>query len=198
MTTQQILNLTQKELERMTEKELRKAVSVLRSTSRKRYERLVEADVYSQSAIALHRSSSGGIFSDGIMGIFPSVKNMDTITLLNEQKRYKQFLMSKTSTVKGARKTTNKTKKLIEDLSGGKEFTDEEITEIFVMADELKNEMNVLQSSTDRISAISEVYDPDLSKDEIMTRAREKMVEIYENDNPTIGESGLYPSKYID
>ena len=191
MTTQQILNLTQRELERMTEKELRQAVSVLRSTSRKRYERLVEADVYSQSAIALHRSSGSG-------GVFPTLKNMDTITLLNEQKRYKQFLMSKTSTVKGARKTKNKTKNLIEDLSGGKDFTDEEITEIFLMADELKNEMNVLQSSTDRISAISEVYDPDLSKDEIMTRAREKMVEIYENDNPTIGEFGLYPSKYID
>lgn len=191
MTTQQILNLTQRELERMTEKELRQAVSVLRSTSRKRYERLVEADVYSQSAIALHRSSGSG-------GVFPTVKNMDTITLLNEQKRYKQFLTSKTSTVKGARKTQNKTKNLIEDLSGGKEFTDEEITEIFLMADELKNEMNVLQSSTDRISAISEVYDPELSKEEIMTRAREKMVEIYENDNPTIGEFGLYPSKYID
>lgn len=191
MTTQQILNLTQKELERMTEKELRQAVSVLRSTSRKRYERLVESDVYSQSAIALHRSSGSG-------GIFPTVKNMDSITLLNEHKRYKQFLMSKTSTVGGARKTKNKTKNLIEDLSGGKDFTDEEITEIFLMADELKNEMNVLQSSTDRISAISEVYDPDLSKDEILNRAREKMVEIYENDNPTIGEFGLYPSRYID
>lgn len=191
MTTQQILNLTQRELERMTEKELRQAVSVLRSTSRKRYERIVEADVYSQSAIALHRSSGNG-------GVFPTVKNMDSITLLNEHKRYKQFLMSKTSTVGGARKTKNKTKNLIEDLSGGKEFTDEEITEIFLMADELKNEMNVLQSSTDRISAISEVYDPDLSKDEIITRARKKMVEIYENDNPTIGEFGLYPSKYID
>lgn len=191
MTTQQILNLTQRELERMTEKELRQAVSVLRSTSRKRYERIVEADVYSQSAIALHRSSGSG-------GIFPTVKNMDSITLLNEHKRYKQFLISKTSTVGGARKTKNKTKNLIEDLSGGKEFTDEEITEIFLMADELKNEMNVLQSSTDRISAISEVYDPDLSKDEILNRAREKMVEIYENDNPTIGEFGLYPSRYID
>ena len=191
MTTNQILNLTQRELERMTEKELRQAVSVLRSTSRKRYERLVEADVYSQSAIALHRSSGSG-------GIFPTVAKMDIITLVNEQKRYKQFLMSKTSTVTGARKTENKTKKLVEDLSGGKEFTDEEITEIFVMADELKNEMNVLQSSTDRISAISEVYDPDLSKEEILTRAREKMVEIYENENPTIGEFGLYPSRYID
>lgn len=191
MTTQQILNLTQRELERMTEKELRQAVSVLRSTSRKRYERIVEADVYSQSAIALHRSSGSG-------GVFPTVKNMDSITLLNEHKRYKQFLMSKTSTVGGARKTKNKTKNLIEDLSGGKEFTDEEITEIFLMADELKNEMNVLQSSTDRISAISEVYDPDLSKDEILTRAREKMVEAYENDNPTIGEFGLYPSRYVD
>lgn len=191
MTTQQILNLTQRELERMTEKELRQAVSVLRSTSRKRYERLVEADVYSQSAIALHRSSGSG-------GIFPTVKNMDSITLLNEHKRYKQFLMSKTSTVGGARKTKNKTKNLIEDLSGGKDFTDEEITEIFLMADELKNEMNVLQSSTDRISAISEVYDPDLSKDEILNRAREKMVEIYENENPTVGEFGLYPSRYVD
>lgn len=191
MTTQQILNLTQRELERMTEKELRQAVSVLRSTSRKRYERLVEADVYSQSAIALHRSSGSG-------GIFPTVAKMDTITLLNEQKRYKQFLISKTSTVTGAHKAENKTKKLVEDLSGGKEFTDEEITEIFVMADELKNEMNVLQSSTDRISAISEVYDPDLTKEEIMSRAREKMVEIYENENPTIGEFGLYPSRYID
>lgn len=191
MTTQQILNLTQRELERMTEKELIQAVSVLRSTSRKRYERIVEADVYSQSAIALHRSSGSG-------GIFPTVRNMDTITLLNEHKRYKQFLMSKTSTVTGARKTKNKTKNLIEDLSGGKNFTDEEITEIFLMADELKNEMNVLQSSTDRISAISEVYDPDLSKEEILTRAREKMVETYENDNPTIREFGLYPSRYID
>lgn len=187
MKTENLLNYTQRQLERMTEKELRKTVSTLRSTSRKRYERIVEADVYSQSAIALWKASGGG-------DIFPTIKGMDSTSLINEYKRYKQFIKSKTSTVTGARKSEKQSKKLIKDISGGKEFTDEETTEIFLMADELKNEINVLQSSTDRISAISEVYNPNLSKEEILQKAREKMVEQYEEQNPT-SPLAIYPSR---
>lgn len=189
MKTESLLNYTQRQLERMTEKELRQTVSTLRSTSRKRYERIVEADVYSQSAQALWRASGGN-------DIFPTIKGMDATSLLNEYKRYVSFLKSKTSTVRGAKKSTSQSKQLVEDLSGGKEFTDEETTEIFLLADELKNEINLLQSSTDRISAISEVYNPNLTKKEIMEKAREIMVNRYEEQHPTTPLAVL-PSKAI-
>lgn len=189
MKTENLLNYTQRQLEKMTEKELRQTVSTLRSTSRKRYERLVEADVYSQSAHALWSASGGG-------DIFPTIKGMDTTSLLNEYKRYVSFLKSKTSTVKGARKSTTQAKQFIEDLSGGQQFTDEETTEIYLMADELKKEMNLLQSSTDRISAIIEVYKPNLFKNEIIEKAREIMVNRYEEQHPTTPLAVL-PSKAI-
>lgn len=189
MKTKDTLELSQRQLEKMGDKELRRVVSTMRSTSRKRYERIVESEVYSQAAVALLKSSKGDT-------VLPTVAGMDRITLLNEYKRYKQFLTSKTSTVTGARKVENKTKSMINDLSGGKNFTDEEVTELFIIADELKNEMNFLQSSTDRISAVAEVYDPSKTKDEIMQQAKNVMVSNYERENPTNNEPiAIYPSR---
>lgn len=189
MKTKDTLELSQRQLEKMGDKELRRVVSTMRSTSRKRYERIVESEVYSQAAVALLKSSKGDT-------VLPSVAGMDRISLLNEYKRYKQFLTSKTSTVTGARKVENKTKSMINDLSGGKNFTDEEVTELFIIADELKNEMNFLQSSTDRISAVAEVYDPSKTKDEIMQQAKNVMVSNYERENPTNNEPiAIHPSR---
>lgn len=189
-TTNQLLNYTQRQLEKLTDKELRQAVSTLRSTSRKRYERIVESEVYSQSATALWKSSGGG-------DIFLTIRGMDRTSLYNEYKKYTKFIKSKTSTVKGARTAERSAKNLVEDLSGRRDFSDAEITEIYEMADALKTDtINTIMSSTDRISAVSEVYEPNLSKTEIMERARKRMQEQYESENPT-EPLAIYPSRSI-
>lgn len=98
MKTSEILKLNQRELQNLTDRELRQAVSTLRSTSRKRYERLTETDVYSPSQNALLKGA------EGRTAIFTPIKDLDETQLINEFKRYKGFLQSQTSTVTGARK----------------------------------------------------------------------------------------------
>lgn len=176
MKTNQLLNLTIKDVSKMTEKELRQSVSVLRSTARKRYERLEKAGLYTQPMRTLSRKSPND------ESVLPTVSGMDKITLRNEFKRYKAFLESKTSTVSGAKRVEQATRKMIEDVTGRNDFTDEEMTDILSMADEisLTEEIGKIQSSTERISAISQEYTRSKSKDEILKGAKERLENAYE------------------
>ena len=107
MTTQQILSLSIRDINKMTEKELRQAVSTLRSTGRKRYERIVESEVYSPAIKSLWHGAKGDV-------IFPTVRGMDSTTLKNEFKRYKSFLEKKTSTVAGAKRYEKAQQEVVE------------------------------------------------------------------------------------
>lgn len=100
MTTEQILQMNIKQLEKLTPQELRQSVSTLRSTSRKRYERVVESELYSPSVESLRKSATQEIFTP--------LRELADEQLINEFKRYRQFLKAPTSTVGGARKSNKK------------------------------------------------------------------------------------------
>lgn len=178
MITQQLLNKTQREVTNMTEAELRKAVSVLRSTARKRYERLVESETYSPAAQYMVKSARGQY-------VLPTVKNLSVSELKNEYKRYKTFLQMKTSTVSGTKKAKKAQKEATETLIG-RELTDEEITDLWQMVDELQNTdvggvLNYKQIS-ETVGDIM-IEHPDFSKVDILDLARNRLVEIYENES---------------
>lgn len=176
MTTNQILEMSLRDLSKLNEKELRKSVSILRSTARKRYERLAEQDIMTQSMRSFGRKSPD------IDTVLPTVAGMDKVTLRNEFKRYKSFLESKTSTITGAKRVEQQTRKMVEEVSGRTDFTDEEMTDILSMADELSltEEIGRIQSSTERISAVSQEYARNKSKEEIIKGAKERLENAYE------------------
>lgn len=196
MKTQDILKMSLRDVGKLNDKELRKSVSVLRSTARKRYERLVdyaEKEGYSPiipTESIMKHSPSGET-------VFPSVSGMDRTTLRNEFKRYKKFLELKTSTVSGTKKHIQSTKKFFEDITGQKDFTDEEMTDILSMADELSltEDIGKIQSSTERISAVSQEYTRNKSKEEILQGAKERLESAYESQQR---ERNLSTSQYFD
>ena len=176
MKTKDLLDITPAKLLKMGEKELRKVVSTLRSTARKRYERLAEKGFYTVPMKTLSRKSPNA------RDVLPSVKNADVVTLRNEYKRFSQFLKAKTSTVGGARKAEKQAKNFIKEITGRDDFTNEEISDIYRMADELSltDEISHIVSSSQRVTAITEEYFPNRSKDEIIQGAKEKVKTAYE------------------
>lgn len=186
MTTKELLNLSQKELLNMTEKELRKVVSTLRSTARKRYERIEKADIYSESAVALWKSSEGG-------SVFPTVKGMETIQLLNEFKRYKTFLISKTSTVRGARKSQKNKADIVKDITGV-DLTSDSLIKFYSIYDSAKNStVGGVLDYKKIMSYVAEIYDlhPDWSEEKILKTVEVNLVKAYENENTPLA---IYPS----
>ena len=132
MKTQTVLNYTIKDVERLSEKELRVAVSTLRSTARKRYERLLNADIYSPAMRGIMSKSPS---TDAV---FPTVRGMDTTTLRNELKRYKMFINAPTSTKAGAISYQQKQHDIITDVVG-EDLTEEETTEFWEIYEDMKN-----------------------------------------------------------
>ena len=187
MITKELLNLSQKELLNMTEKELRKVVSTLRSTARKRYERIEKADIYSESAVALWKSSEGG-------SVFPTVKGMETIQLINEFKRYKAFLISKTSTVRGARKSQKAKQKVIKDITDI-DMNADDMRKFYSIYDEAKQSgVGGILNYRQVMDTVAEVYDenPDWSSSKILDEVEKRLVQAYEEEN---SPRAIYPSR---
>ena len=186
-TTEQLLKLNVKQVNRMTESELRQAVSTLRSTSRKRYERIVEKEVYSPAIKELWRGVTNDV-------PFPTVRNMDMTTLVNEYKRYSHFLKLKTSTVRGARKFQQGQKKGLVELTGV-EFSDEDTVAFWELYDKAKNTgvggvLNYRQVA----ETTAEVYEehPNWNSKKIISEVEKRLNKIYESENEP---PALYPSK---
>ena len=177
MKTSELLNLSPKKISSLSEKDLRKVVSTLRSTARKRYERLAEKGFYT---IPMKTLSSK---SPNEADVLPEVKTLDVVSLRNEYKRYNQFLNAKTSTVSGARKAEKQARDFINDLAGHENFTDEEMNEIYKMAGDmsLTDEISKIVSSVDKVSSVVEYYSPNKSKKEILKSAKRKVKQIYEH-----------------
>lgn len=177
MKTKDLLNLSPKKITSLSEKDLRKVVSTLRSTARKRYERLAEKGFYT---IPMKTLSSK---SPSEADVLPEVKTLDVVSLRNEYKRYNQFLNAKTSTVSGARKAEKQARDFINDLAGHENFTDEEMNEIYKMAGDmsLTDEISKIVSSVDKVSSVVEFYSPNKSKKEILKNAKRKVKQIYEH-----------------
>lgn len=198
MTTKQIMNLTQKDLEKMTDAELRKAVSTLRSTSRKRAERVKKAGVFKNGSSAVKELDRGG-------GLRAVATLKERSEIINEWKRYKKFLKSKTSTVKGAREYK---KKLREGLKKGAGLENQTDT-IFDNDEQLETFADVLDDLEE--SNIYELYytkymetlaqtiekNPDKSKDEIADMVRERVDDWYEKLKRDNGDYGVHTSNLI-
>lgn len=177
MKTKDLLNLSPKKISSLSEKDLRKVVSTLRSTVRKRYERLSEKGFYTIPMKTLSSKSPNEAV------VLPEVKTLDVVSLRNEYKRYNQFLNAKTSTVSGARKAKKQMRDFINDLAGHENFTDEEMNEIYKMAGDmsLTDEISKIVSSVDKVSSVVEFYSPNKSKKEILKSAKRKVKQIYES-----------------
>lgn len=188
MKTSEALNLSPYQIGKMSEKELRKVVSTIRSTARKRWERLERQGIYSPAMKAFSKKAKG------FDTVLPSVKDLDLVTLRNEYRRYKLFLEAQTSTVPGAKRAIDQQTKLVNELAGRSDLSPSEASEILNMADELKlaDEIARVQSSTKRISAISEEYNTGKTKEEIMKEARKRLEEAYENRVNAISTSEYF------
>ena len=196
MNTQQLLNLSLRDVNKMTDAQLRQATSILRSTGRKRYERLIEQDIYSPAVESMRKSAKGGT------SVFPTVKGMDRSQLMNEFRRQKQFIEFKTSTVSGAKRVKAEMRERAkEDL--GHEFTDKELTSIWGIVNDLKENLgsSVLAKSGDTNGreferVVSDVMreNPDLSDKDIKEEAERRIDEIYQQQQQA---NSIYTSQFM-
>ena len=200
MKTEQLLKLNQRQLEKMTEKELRQVVSTLRSTSRKRAERVAKTGLYSP---ALERLKKGASTSDYL----PTIKGMDVTQLRNEYKRYKGYLKSQTSTAGGTRKANKKLKEITAQETGVSFDNADEMLQYYHLVDlaEQTDVGGVLHYRTIK-EVVDEVYRNEkydgrrgMSKDEneefdreILDEIEKRLEEIYEYENRPRAK---YPSK---
>ena len=198
MTTKQIMNLTQRELEKMTDAELRKAVSTLRSTARKRAERVKKAGVFKNGSAAVKELDRGG-------GLRTVATLKERSEIINEWKRYKKFLKAKTSTVKGAREYK---KKLREGLKKGAGLENQTDT-IFDNDEQLETFADILDDLEE--SNIYELYytkymetlaqtiekNPNKSKDEIASIVKERVDNWYEELKRENGDYGVHTSNFV-
>ena len=190
LTTKQILSKTQREVAAMTEKELRKAVSTLRSTARKRYERIIEAEVYSPAIKTLWRGVKGDV-------VLPTVSGMDIVTLRNEFKRYKAFLEKKTSTVTGSRNYMKSTKETAKEITGI-DFDDESAINFWNLYDEAKETgVGGVLNYKEVMEVTADIYDSNSgeSPEELLEKIKTRLEEIYESENVS---SAIYPSGFVN
>lgn len=194
ITTAQALSYNTRQINQMTTKTLSKVVSVMRSTSRKRYERLEESGVYSPAMNYMVKSTKGET-------IFPTVKGMDRVALINEYKRQKTFLEQKTSTVKGARESQEEKRQQISEMFST-EFTDEETTEIWEMVDELQQgefggAINYKQIGDTVANVMTEYKEKGkpLTRQELFKKAKKRLSKIYEDEQRP---NKVYASQFFD
>lgn len=188
MVTMDIVLMGQKELQKLTESELRQAVSTLRSTARKRYERLVDSDIYSESVEALRKSAVG------YDSVLPTIKEMDKTQLFNEFKKYKSFLLSKTSTVRGAKKSQKAKIKVIKDITGV-DMSADDMRKFYLIYDEAKQSgVGGILNYKQVMDTVAEVYDenPNWSRDKILDEVEKRLIMAYEEEN---SPRAIYPSR---
>lgn len=177
ITLETALSFTTKQLNKMTESELRKVVSVTRSVARKRYERLVESDIYSPSKEYLQKSAKGET-------ILPTVKGMDKTDLINEYKRQRHFIELKTSTVKGTKKAQKEVQHATEEITG-RDLTPEEVTEVWETVGELQD--GEMGGAFDYKKAVEETANiieetPDIAHNDLKEEVQRRLIEIYERE----------------
>lgn len=192
-TTNQLLQLTQRELQKMTEKELRQAVSIVRSTARKRYERLTESEVYSPAQQKLWQGARDG-------AVLPTVTSLDSTQLLNEFKRYKSFLKSKTSTVKGAKKVNRNIREKTEQamVESGETVPEDFNWLYYYHLVDRAEDMNVAGALHYRVikNVVYDVYSqhPNSNKEDLLSQIESRLENANRQENPT---TQIYTSQYV-
>ena len=197
LSTKQVLNLSIKDVERMGQKELRQAVSTLRSTSRKRYERMEEREMWSP---AMRGISSKSPNEDVV---FPSIRGMDVTTLRNEFKRYRGFLNAPTSTIKGAKQYEKTQKNIITDVVG-ENMTEDEVVEFWEIYEEMKeSDVGGVLDYKQVMEVVGDVYEErrnpnnrkKRTKRAIKQEVKKRLNKIYEDEQLP---AKVYTSKHFD
>lgn len=197
LSTKQVLNLSIKDVERMGQRELRQAVSTLRSTSRKRYERMAEKEMWSP---AMRGISSKSPNEDVV---FPSIRGMDVTTLRNEFKRYRGFLNAPTSTIKGAKQYEKTQKNIITDVVG-ENMTEDEVVEFWEIYEEMKeSDVGGVLDYKQVMEVVGDVYEErrnpnnrkKRTKRAIKQEVKKRLNKIYEDEQLP---AKVYTSKHFD
>lgn len=119
LTVKELLNMPWEDVSRLSEKELRSAVTILDSAGNKRLKRMEQSGIKSQASSWVERS--GGNFS---------VAGKNYNELRSEFKRVSGFLKAKTSTQKGYEEVRKNTARLL-GVEEGKAFTGDKEERVF-------------------------------------------------------------------
>lgn len=180
--TSALLEMTGKAFEAMSGRDLRKAVSSLRSTARKRAARL-DACGYSTPALSKINKEGG----------LPTVKGLTESELRSEFQKYRNFLNDKTSTVSGFKSFRSE---VIEGLrSKGVDISPDNFQEFFEAYEELKDLDPSVENRRLKYKTMRELADtlqegpPDF--EELILKMREAIEEIYEDEEGMDYDEGV-------
>ena len=180
--TSAFLEMTGKAFEALSGRDLRKAVSTLRSTARKRAARL-DAGGYSTPALTKINKEGG----------LPSVKGMTESELRSEFQKYRNFLNDKTSTVSGFKSFRSD---VIEGLRNrGVDISPDNFQEFFEAYEELKALDPSVENRRLKYRTMRELADtlqegpPDF--EDLILKMQEAIEEIYEDEEGMDYDEGV-------
>lgn len=180
--TSAFLEMTGKAFEALSGRDLRKAVSILRSTARKRTARL-NAGGYTTPALTKINKEGG----------LPSVKGMTESELRSEFQKYRNFLNDKTSTVSGFKSFRSD---VIEGLRNkGVDISPENFQEFFEAYEELKDLDPSVENRRLKYRTMRELADtlqegpPDF--EDLILKMQEAIEEIYEDEEGMDYDEGV-------
>lgn len=175
MTTEELLMLNP---DKLSERELRRAVSQIASAGNKRLKRLEESGTRSRAAEVVHET--GGKFS---------VKGKNAEELKSEFMREKNFFERKTSSLKGIQDIKRETAKTLES-RGVTNIDKDKIGDIFATYDRLKERDPSVASKNLKyavINAIAELPDS-FDIEERILAMQEQLSDLYEEQEDLYGE----------
>ena len=180
--TSALLNITGKAFEAMSGRDLRKAVSSLRSTARKRAARL-DAGGYNTPALT-KLNKEGGL---------PTVKGLTDSELRSEFQKYRNFLNDKTSTISGFKSFRSD---VIEGLRNkGVDISADDFQTFFEAYEELKNIDPSVENRRLKYKTMRELADtlqegpPDF--EDLILKMQEAIQDIYEEEEGADYDEGV-------
>lgn len=180
--TSAFLEMTGKAFEALSGRDLRKAVSSLRSTARKRAARL-DAGGYTTPALT-KLNKEGGL---------PIIKGLTESELRSEFQKYRNFLNDKTSTVSGFKSFRSD---VIEGLRNkGVDISPENFQEFFEAYEELKDLDPSVENRRLKYRTMRELADtlqegpPDF--EDLILKMQEAIEEIYEDEEGMDYDEGV-------
>ena len=171
MTTSELLNLSSVEISKLKKPQLRKIVQTLASTSNKRLKRLQQKDI---STPASRYANKIGKFS---------TKGKNINQLRAEYIRAKNFLQSKTSTLRGYKQFKKEVQKNLAEK--GINISLDNLEPIFNIYEKLKDiNPSVAEKNLKYITLqeISEELKDGQTEDEILSRINDNLSQLYEQE----------------
>lgn len=171
MTTSELLNLSSVEISKLKKPQLRKIVQTLASTSNKRLKRLQQKGISTPSSRYANK-----------IGKF-STKGKNINQLRAEYIREKNFLQSKTSTIKGYKQFKKEVQKNLAEK--GINISSDNLEQMFRIYEKLK-EINPSVAEKNlkyiTIQEISEELKDGQTEDEILSRVNDNLSQMYEKE----------------